>query len=174
MHMHMLLAHDMHMHRVEVGSPWGRALGGTTRHFQTHEPSGDAVPSVSLGSPPSTADETKEAYGAASSPPARRLLLVGQWVARKSIWEGIGWAHSPVPAFGAHGRRGGLESCIVALRRPTRREASFRHCDLAIGPPAAPPRSAASRLGSVFLRHMSLSRPPKPRHRLAAHRAREL
>ena len=34
--------------------------------------------------------ETKEACGAASSPPARPLLPVGQWVARKSVGEGIG------------------------------------------------------------------------------------
>ena len=33
--------------------------------------------------------ETKEACGAASSPPARPLLPVGQWVARKSVGEGI-------------------------------------------------------------------------------------
>ena len=32
--------------------------------------------------------ETKEACGAASSPPARPLLPVGQWVARKSVGEG--------------------------------------------------------------------------------------
>ena len=59
--------------------------------------------------PPSTAGcETKVAFGAASSPPARPLLPVGQWVARKSVGEGIGWAHSPIPASRALRRRGAL------------------------------------------------------------------
>ena len=52
--------------------------------------------------------ETKVACGAASSPPARPLLPVGQWVARKSVGEGIGWAHSPIPASRALRRRGAL------------------------------------------------------------------
>ena len=44
--------------------------------------------------------------GAASSPPARPLLPVGQWVARKSVGEGIGWVHWPIPASRALRRRG--------------------------------------------------------------------
>ena len=73
--------------------------------------------SVSLESWPSTPNETKEAHGAAISPPARRLPLVGDWMARGSMAEGIGWLHSPIPAsIGALRRRGALRgSRIVAL-----------------------------------------------------------
>ena len=52
------------------------------------------------------ANETREARGAPSSPPALRLLPVGQWVARGSMVEGIGWLHLPIPASEAVGARG--------------------------------------------------------------------
>ena len=87
---------------------------------------------------PSTLHETKEAHGAATSPPARRLLLVGEWMAKGFMVEGIGWPQPPIPASGALGQRGALrESCIVAFDAP-RDEGSSRRGDLATGWPAAP------------------------------------
>jgi hypothetical protein len=56
--------------------------------------------------PPSTPNGTMQACGAASSPAARPLLRVGQWVARKFVGEGIGWAHSPFQDSRALRRRG--------------------------------------------------------------------
>ena len=98
--------------------------------------------SVSLESWPSTPNETKEAHGAAISPPARRLPLVGDWMARGSMVEGIGWLHPPIPASGALGQRGALSVSLVhrSLRRPTRRRklTARRSCgDLATGLPPA-------------------------------------
>ena len=66
--------------------------------------------------PPSTPNGTMQACGAASSPVARALLRVGQWVARKSVGEGIGWAHWPFQDSRALRRRGALrEPWILPL-----------------------------------------------------------
>ena len=70
----------------------------------------------------STPNETKQARHADLSPQARRLLLVGEWVARAFVVEGGGW---PQPAFlesGALGRRGEL----VGSQKRAGNDASFR------------------------------------------------
>ena len=64
---------------------------------------------------PLTPKSSNEAYGG-KPPPARRLLLVAEWVARGFMVEGGGWVQPAFLEAGALGRRGELsESRIVAL-----------------------------------------------------------
>ena len=85
---------------------------------------------------PSTADGTMQACGAASSPPARPLLLVGQWVARKSVGESIGWAHSPFPDSRALRRRGALREPWILS--PSTADGTMQAYGAASSPPARP------------------------------------
>ena len=71
-----------------LGSPWGRALGGSTRQSQPHEPSGDGVPSARALwiSPPSTADVRPRKLAARRA--RHRPVRCSQWV---SGWLGSPW-----------------------------------------------------------------------------------
>ena len=71
---------------------------------------------------------------------ARPLPLVGQWVARKSVGEGIGWGRSPFPDSRALRRRGALREpwFLPPLTADETKEACGAASSDATGPSAAP------------------------------------
>ena len=106
--------------------------------------------------------------GTPISPPARRLPLVGEWVARGFVVEGVGWPQPAFPESGALGRRGALlESRTVSLDAQ-RDDGSFearrsRHRPVGCFP------WASSRLGAASPRQMSWpSRQNQPQEPSAA------
>ena len=110
-----------------------------------------------------------QAFRAASSPPACPLLRVGQWVARKSVGEGIGWAHSPFQASRALRRRGALRGpCILPPSTADERPKGSLRRAQGLGARTPLPHAAHS---------LSLECPSQrnrhPSPRLAAERARE-